>query len=373
MMKWTRYLLSPVVIIMTILVITVFVFYVLYNETQKNCLDELNLSFTSAVHQEKEIRLNRGHLNFSHSNSDTSEHQIVVQQENETTVLEKPDVVKKMTFDEKQNHADQSYLFYKKRHISLHILDSIFRVELSRYNIFARTAVVYTDQINHATYYSSADSLFYASAWRTPLLTLGIRSEITLQGFARLSLFNVIRKDPKRFAIVFMAWAIITGVFLFFTLQNKNTTTGQSIENQSQIIVLDADKLLIVYRSSEIKLTEQLFQLFEFLWNQPGHYACYQELAHLLFEDSGVVKMGNRRAQAFRRLRKELQDIPELEIENIPQKGYRILLCESESDMMKNRSCSKNLMFNPSLQGVAKQVSDSVSAVLRTIVSKRPH
>ncbi len=329
-MKLKHYLFSPVVVVIVMMMIAGLVFYALYTETKKNCLDKLEHSFTSAIHQEKEKRMDRGHLFFSHDVSDTPVDQIIIQQEKDTIVLKKPDAIKDMIIDGKRTHADHSYLFFKKKFVDLHRLDSILQIELQKHNILAQTAIAYTDHINDTTCYSSDDSSLYRSTWCTPPITLGIRGEITLQGFARPKVLSIIGKDSKSFAIVFIAWVITTGMILFFTFLNKKRVpvTVQLTGNQCQItgdILLDADQRLIVYHGSEIKLTKQLFTLFESLWTRPDHYASYEYLAYTLFESKDLAKVENRLAKSVHRLREVIQDIPELEIDNMPNQGYRIL------------------------------------------------
>ncbi len=346
-MKFTHDLFTLSIIPAVIFITAGFVFHTLYSEAKKNCSDKLNSTFISAIHQEKEKRMDRDHLFFVHGKSDASPDQIIIQQENETTVLEKPDSIKQLTFHEKQNHAEHTCLFLTNRLVNIHILDSIWHTELQKHQLSVQTAILYKDNINQNTRYSNEDFTFYTSAWRTPAITLGLRGEVTFQGFARLTLLSIVSKDSKRFVAVLIVWIVATGSFLLFMLYRKkrvhspnpaSETTGYPVKNQCLImehVLLDKDEYLVICDQTEIKLTRQMFQLFELLWNQPGHYASYQEINCLLFGKDDIEKVENRRAKAINRLRKELGSMSKLEIENVLFKGYKILLKPNTPEHLK--------------------------------------
>ncbi len=321
---------------LAITVATCFIFYVLYNEAKKTCSDELYDSFMETILQEKEKRMDREHLFFSYRRSYIPSRHILIQRENETILLNKSDSIKNMIFHEKQHHADQSFLFLDDKEVNIYDLDSIWHADLLARQLPLQTAVTYQNNMNHAIYHSRNDSLIDIPTWHTEPITLGLRGEITLQGFAWLMPAHVIRKDVKRFAMAFVAWILITGMLLIFIFYQKNKihalvpNSGAidiATRHPDQIvehILLNASKYLIIYRNAEFQLTQQLFQLFQLLWNKPDHYASYQELALLLFGSGEMEKTENRLAKAVNRLRKSLQGIPELTIENIPHQGYHL-------------------------------------------------
>ncbi len=326
-MKWVHNTRLTSIIISTILILLMgFIFHMLYHETKKSCLDVLNRAFISAIHQEKESRLAKHQMFFSCEKSDAPPNQTIIRRENETMILEKPDSVQQLTFYEKLDHVHQTYLF-EKAPVDVNILDSLFRLELLKHQLSVQSAVRYQDNINHATYYSRENPAFFAQASCTPPITYGVRNEITLQGFAELTFLSILRKDSKRFVVVFVAWVMTMFFICYSFYQKKRTVAPIPAEQKGQPqIVWDANKHLVIYHNTEVKLPNQSAILFQKLWNQLGHYVSYEELIYSLCGHEGIKNGENRLAQTVRRLRGNLQSMPGVKIENLPHKGYRLLL-----------------------------------------------
>ena len=272
-------------------------------------------SFLSAINHEKEIRMDRGRTFFSVTRENIVSDSIVLQGKKESVVFEKPDSVKQMTIHEKQNQIEHSYLFMAEKHTNVHVLDSLWRMELLKNRISVQTAVLHRDNFTGETRLSRDDSLFYISGGQTPEIKLGIRGETTLQGFVRISFFSLMAKNVEKFAVILVAWLVAAGLIAFLSFRKK---TGEQI-------LLNADHQTLIYQRKKIQLTKQSFQLFEFLWNQPDHFAKYDELVDFLYGARSLDKAENRLSQSVKRLRKSLDDIPKLKIENIPNNGYKIV------------------------------------------------
>ena len=328
-MKFRRHIFLPGIFLL-VTVACGYLLHVLYKEAREVYYGKSVDSFLLAINNEKEIRMDRSHTFFSHTRKETASDSIVLKGEQESIVLEKPDSVKNMAFHEKQNHMEQSYLFMAGKHTKIHVLDSLWRMELLKNKISAPTAVLYRNNITGENCLSRDDSLFYVSAGQMPEIKLGIRGEITLQGFVRISSFTVMAANIEKSAWIIIVWLIVAGsaAFLAFHKKRKTSATIPAEEEfrLGEYISLDTNHQTLIYQHQKIQLTKQSFQLFEFLWNQTDHFANYEEMTYFLYNIRNLDKTDNRLFQSVRRLRKSLEEIPEVKVENIQNKGYQIVL-----------------------------------------------
>ncbi len=239
---------------------------------------------------------------------------------------------------EKTHHMQQSYL-REENPVNVYVLDSIWHAELLKHGISARIAVRYTDHAAGKTYMSNPDSKFYESTLQTLPVTLGIEEEVELQGFARLMFFATIRKHLKEHAVTLVLWIVCIS-FISIISYRKKKEIPAPIPAEAAVSVPDQEsgchiaeymhfypkKHLLVYRGKEIKLTNHMTQLLKLLWATTDHYASYEALIVPLYGNIHIDKGEDRLIQTVKRLKKALEGVPELVIENVPKQGYRILL-----------------------------------------------
>ncbi|MDL2278287.1 hypothetical protein LJC57_06805, partial [Parabacteroides sp. OttesenSCG-928-G07] len=223
--------------------------------------------------------------------------QIAVQKEGHPTVyIEKTDSIRQLSFTEKQNYVFQSVLFYENP-ICVNTLDSLFQVELHRKKIKAQTVILYTDNTEGKTYYSTPDSLSYMHFSALPKINLGIEEEITLQAFLKISFPTIIRHAQPFVIYITLVWLIVMVILLFLFLKKDYrikimpTVYSETIKYKiTDNILLDTVKSIIVYNSTEIELTLQIARFLEILLQSPDKFVTYEKLIEILY--GGAEKGG---------------------------------------------------------------------------------
>lgn len=306
---------------------------IFYKKTKNELLKNSHAIFLEAIDIDNNNRLTSSNIPFYFSRTSTDTiTQIAIQKEGHPTVyIEKTDSIRKLPLTEKQNHIFQSVLFYENP-ICVNALDSLFQVELHRKEIKAQTTILYTDNTEGKTHYSNPDSLSYMHFSALPTINLGVEKEITLQAFLNISFICIISHAALPISFTTLACLVILGAlsFLFlkkgYRIEVMPTLYPETIRYKiTDHILFDIDKKRIIYPSGKIELTKQITQLLEILLQSPDNFMAYDKL---IIELYGNVeeKSRNRLNHTVKRCRKVLQNIPELEIKNIPRSGYQLIV-----------------------------------------------
>jgi two-component system response regulator BaeR len=105
------------------------------------------------------------------------------------------------------------------------------------------------------------------------------------------------------------------------TLSNKNSVVKTSS------LILDPERLLVIFNNIEVELTSVEFQLFTPLVNRPGRIFTREQLMQNMYSDDRIVN--NRTIDShIKKLRKKLLVIHQGEelIQSVYGAGYRLLL-----------------------------------------------
>jgi DNA-binding winged helix-turn-helix (wHTH) protein len=298
-------------------------------------LKESTDCFSEAVNKDRDFRLEETNMPiyFSYFPEDTA-NQITIEREGYPIIYkEKTDSVRQLSNVVMQNHAVQTVLLYENP-INVNMLDSLFRTELQKKKIKAQTVIQHTNNTTNKTYYSHRDSLPKKGFDRLPEVIAGVDGEITLRAFVKLSPASIVRNTASAMGGVTFAWIILMSVFIYLALKKEKVAavTEQPERNRVQFadnLYLEADRNCLIYKQKEIKLTGQYTQFLSVLFNCPDHFAGYEELIRELYGEIGNEAGKERLSQLAKRIRTDVfTSIPEVELKNVPRKGYKVILAE---------------------------------------------
>lgn len=250
----------------------------------------------------------------------------------------------------KKNYQDESgvakmtdiiqlYLL-EENPICVNKLDSLYRVLLKEHAIAAQTALRYATK--EKTNYSCTDSSFYASAYKLEERKIGINKEIILQPFLQFRNGYLIARSADMYLLIGCFWGIAVGLLSWYVFSRKKQTAALSFSEPSPSaasaahvpepyvkigdeLKFDSNTGILIYNGQEYMLINYKLKLFVLFWENPGRFWSSEELQHTLWPDGLCTK--DALSQTVRRLRKEIQDISPLVIENVRGKGYRLVIC----------------------------------------------
>jgi DNA-binding winged helix-turn-helix (wHTH) protein len=294
-------------------------------------LKKSNDCFSEVVNKDRDFRLRETNMPvyFGIVPKDTAS-QVTIEREGHPIIYkEKTDSIRQLSNTTIQNHTIQTMLLYENP-IHVNTLDSLFRTELRKENIDAQTAIQYTDNTTNKTYYSNSDSLPQKHFNRLSEVMVGIDGEITLQAFVKLSPVGIVHNATSSMGGITFIWLILMSIFVYFALKKEKVVvvTKQSKRNQVQLIdnlYLKADRDCLIYNQKEIRLTELYTQFLSILFNSPDYFVGYEDLIEELYGTIEKESGKERLSQLAKRIRMEIfMFIPEIELENVPRKGYTV-------------------------------------------------
>jgi hypothetical protein len=326
-----------------------------YNRTRQALCDKFSEAFDKAIALELDKRT-KGidmyfSINYANSSASADANHFTLETEKGTSTYEKKDEDQTFSDAEKITNATQSYLLAKNP-VRVSLLDSMFCSELEKQGIVDPAIVSYTNHITNLTQYSKivhdttdhrAGISYYALAYPTERRTQGLLDEITLQGFVKVSLATILRDAPLTL-IFSLTGGIMLAVLLIYTLiARKRKTSVLPAETESaeeisatladshaEFFRLDANKrALICPEKKAIMLSEDMFRLFEYLWNCENRYASYENISSYLYGNVDINIGKKRIMQIVKSLRNRFKGRNVmLTIENTSHRGYRIVLGE---------------------------------------------
>jgi len=210
---------------------------------------------------------------------------------------------------------------------------------LKRRSLDINTAICYKEADNQKTLYSENDMTFFTSAYLLKEYKTGLFNEVVVQAYVKVPLITLIEKGGARLFIPVLGWMLLIvfyATFLFHKLKRKpispeahsqfmreqNGTVAVDII-EKQLPTLDIDKCHFSYKHREIDLPPVLAQLMFLFLSKPDYFVTKEEIAVDLWK--GLNDNSNRISQIIKRLRSALAGIPEIEIENIPRVGFRLI------------------------------------------------
>lgn len=332
--KYKTYFVSAFIIIICFLYGSII--HSSYNLSIANLLKESRTIFYNTVSIDRDLRLKRSNMPYSFGFTGSNiENQIKIERDGHSTVyLENSDSIRQLSHSMKHNHVIQSILQHKTP-INVTNLDSLFQKSLYDENIKARTAIQYTDNTTGKTYYSNPDTASYRNYFAFEKIHAGLSNEITLQAFVKISPFTIIRRSIFPMGGITLIWIILMSVSTYFAVRKEKVreveveifVTEPPKRNRIQLtdsILLDVDQNCLRYNGKEMQLTDLYIKFFVILLNKPDYFAGYDELISGLY--SNIETGGRDRLdQLIKRLRTDVfPSIPEIELKNIPKKGYRL-------------------------------------------------
>jgi DNA-binding winged helix-turn-helix (wHTH) protein len=327
-------------LVLAFLIYGIFI-YVYYMGSTHDLLKESSDCFSEAVNKDRTFRLREANIPiYANFSPEDTVIQMTIEREGYSTICkEKTDSIRQLPNTTILNHTTQTILLHKNP-IHANMLDNLFRTELQKENIKAQTIIQYTDNTTNKTY-SYPDSLPKKGFDRLPEVIVGINAEIILRASVKLSPASIVRNAASAMGGITFIWVILMSVLIYFTSKKENVevevevATEQSERKQAQltdILYLEADKNCLIYNQQEIKLTGQYTQFLSILFNRPKYFASYEELIKKLYGEIEKEAGKERLSQLTKRIRMDVfASIPEVELKNTPQKGYRVVVLIKKS------------------------------------------
>lgn len=294
--------------------------------SEKSILDKeakLRLDQAIAIDVSKRLKEANDNIVFGYYTNDIFTNSFI---ENDSSIiLPDENQYKKSPVNTRLQLVMQSYLL-DKNPINICILDSIYQSDLIQNSIRANVALRYINNITNGVTDSKPNSKLYISSYALDEISLGLQSEITIQGFVKLSPLTIISKAKRQFAIVYSILLLLTGILMYIVSRRKIgyivPTTGEY--NITKDISFDMDKLSLRYKDENIALTPQSAKILKLLLISPDYFIGYEELGNTMW--GNLEKARDRRDKAINRLRESLESIPNLHIACIWTNGYQLII-----------------------------------------------
>lgn len=298
---------------MTLLVYSIYIFH---RERQATLSDICNLC-DEIIHQDKEYRLKEtGILSSSGYKSSESDSSTVLYSSGHVEKVAKNINSSDLITEEKQYRVDQSFLLMENP-IDVVVLDSLFNLALQQGGMInVHAALAYTAN-DDKTVYSNLDLTFYKSACALPPITTGVKDEIVLQAYVEIPFYCVINRSKGHFIIIGIVFCLLLGLLIAIKY-NKKFVTPVCEESRTLIKIkeniLFDDKKGILYLNTDIQvhLVNYKLKLFVLLLDSPGHFQTSEEIKKIVWGKTGATN--DVLNTTIRRLRKDLENIPDLKI-----------------------------------------------------------
>ncbi|WP_293716719.1 winged helix-turn-helix domain-containing protein [uncultured Parabacteroides sp.] len=295
-----------------------------------------------------------------HILSPTVSSDIKIETEDKTLHLKK-DGTTSLTTAEKDFLADQYYLSLKNP-VKIETLDSLFRLKLMENGFTFKTAVsLYNNETAKKTFYGQEDVKVLHDYLKLTY-KVDIRDVILLEGYVKggwlenllwgkgyyilLSLIifgalvllvlekkklkclkqsvpenKLLEAIPLTLPVEFVRQNV--ELITEPVLEEKHIQPGLNLQPTAIVIFLDEEKHSLVYEDKVIPLAPKVFGLFYLLAQGKDYFQSYDFLLQNLWSDEETADKKHLE-QLVIRLRKDLKDIPWLNIDTIRGSGYQI-------------------------------------------------
>ncbi|WP_289004198.1 helix-turn-helix domain-containing protein [Parabacteroides sp.] len=292
-------------------------------------LEKVQDLLIDVVVQDGEVRIKEAGINYSSGYMPLSDTSVVTIQsegkidkvgENESVKCEQAEI-------QKDSRVKQTFLL-SKNPINVIVLDSLFQSVLKENGLNLQTALVYT--ANGHTEYSCVDSTFYVRFTALAPVTTGIRDEIVIQGYVDIPL-NYVSNREKVYLIILAVAFILVLILLVAIWRNKKLEkiifepVQKITRTRTQIkasLFFDREKGILYFNDDiQVSLINYKLKLFVLLLDSPGHFQTSEEIKKIVWGKTGATN--DVLNTTIRRLRKDLENIPDLKIV-FENGGYRL-------------------------------------------------
>lgn len=283
-----------------------------------------------------------------------------IKSENNTHHIEKKEI-SPLTDDEKIFWANQLYLSYKNP-VKIEAIDSLFQKNLTKDGFSFKTAIILLDTTVHKSFLYAQDlseqrlygywEIDYKKELQKVLPIKGyikgnwLETALCTKEYYLLLLIIVATsfiplsfEKGRRFSVQHISPATKKTIHksLSLDIEEQSCDTADNIEkeeysplcqygNQDDTncpVVLNTDKHSIIYDENEISLAPKIFNLFLLLSQGDEYFQPYDYLIQNLWSENNFIEKKHLE-QLVIRLRKNLKELPILNIDTIRGSGYQI-------------------------------------------------
>ena len=312
-------------LLLCMMTLLVYSMYIFHRERQATLSDICNLC-DEIIHQDKEYRLKEtGILSSSGYKSSESDSSTVLYSSGQVEKVAKNTDSSDLITEEKLYRVDQSFLLMENP-IDVVVLDSLFNLALQQGGMInVHAALAYTAN-DDKTVYSNPDLTFYKSACALPPITTGVKDEIVLQAYVEIPFYCVINRSKGHFIIIGIVFCLLLGLLIAIKYNKKFVTpvceeSRTLIKIKENILFDDENGILYFNTDIQVHLVNYKLKLFVLLLDSPGHFQTSEEIKMIVWEKTGATN--DVLNTTIRRLRKDLENIPDLKIV-FENGGYRL-------------------------------------------------
>lgn len=312
-------------LLLCMITLLVYSMYIFHRERQVILSDICNLC-DEIIHLDKEYRLKEtGILSSSGYSSSESDSSTVLYSGGQVEKIVKNINSLDLITEEKQYRVDQSFLLMENP-IDVVVLDSLFNLTLQQGGMVnVHAALTYTAN-DDQTVYSNPDLAFYESACALPPIATGVKDEIVLQAYVELPFYYVISRSKGHFIIIGIIFCFLLGLLIAIKYSKKFVTPvceeSRTLIKIKENILFDAEKGILYFNTDiQVSLANYRLKLFVLLLDSPERFQTSEEIKKIVWGKIGATN--DVLNTTIRRLRKDLENIPDLKIV-FENGGYRL-------------------------------------------------
>lgn len=314
-------------ILFSLLILTIGLFIFTLYQSRLSALTDIHTLLKLVIVQDGESRFREMRIRYSSGYKQLSDSSTVsVQSENKMEKIDKYKNLKYLSEEEKELRAKQTYLL-RKNPIKISVLNSLFTLALIENGITLKTALIYSTKSNST--YSCIDSTFYLKSVALSPVTTGIKDEIILQAYVDIPFIYVANKDKTYLIILIGVFCLVLILLLiiwrskklekiiFEPVQKKTRTKTKIKEN----LYFDKERGILYFNDNvEVSFGNYKLKLFILLLDSPEHFRSAEDIREKIW---GKIATKDKLNTTIRRLRKDLEPIPDLKI-IFENGGYRL-------------------------------------------------
>lgn len=316
-----------------LVVISLFCFNIIYGSYSKHKTDsiqKIEKIFALTIREDKARRQNEQAISYHHfKEPELNNDSILIESEKGSIKIRKENSLGHLPEDEKMYIHFQMYLSLRNP-IRATTLDSLFNRNLQDEHIPALTAVTYT--IDGKTEYSHADSSFYTPDHALEEVVIGVNREIVLQAYAKIPIYYLIKQSLPLYITIILVWIGIVALFVWWTCFKKTKNlTIIPIPEVTQILMkitndlsFDEEHGILIYKDTTVVLKNKGLSVFSLLLKNRGYYIASEEILQTCWPEGSVTK--DALTTTIKRLKQDIEPIPELTIESARSKGYKLIM-----------------------------------------------
>lgn len=316
-----------------LVVISLFCFNIIYGSYSKHKTDsiqKIEKIFALTIREDKARRQNEQAISYHHfKEPEQNNDSILIESEKGSIKIRKENSLGHLPEDEKMYIHFQMYLSLRNP-IRATTLDSLFNRNLQDEHIPALTAVTYT--IDGKTEYSHADSSFYTPDHALEEVVIGVNREIVLQAYAKIPIYYLIKQSLPLYTTIILVWIGIVALFVWWTCFKKTKNlTIVPIPEVTQILMkitndlsFDEEHGILIYKDTTVVLKNKGLSVFSLLLKNRGYYIASEEILQTCWPEGSVTK--DALTTTIKRLKQDIEPIPELTIESARSKGYKLIM-----------------------------------------------